>query len=374
MSAFKSPLEPGQIPELKDEDNDFGEIPELDETFWQEAKLVEPDHTRQISLRIRRSVLQWFKRPGKGYQTRINRVLETYAHAQRTGVSRMRHHFVPRFLLRSWAGPDNCLEYIRIDKPELWSRRSPPRSVAWEADLYAMKNSRRSDVDPQAIETEFLKHIDNRAAIAREELISPSSSRLSPEKSRDWILFLMSLRVRQPNAVTYIRHEGLMIADALNESPEEYTALAGPSDPSTLSGWVRKNLPGYIEDFGISQLPALVTSQDVLDTMWRMKHQSVVDLTRGAEYLLLSDNPCIFVHGLDHPEFTLALPLSPNMVFIASRSDRAITNLQSRTADTLVTAINQSSIQQAHAQLYASDKSLHPFIQDYLAKIRSTPS
>ena len=82
MSALKSPLEPGKIPALKDEDLDLSEIPELDETFWQEASLVEPDRTEQISLRIRRSVLQWFKRPGKGYQTRINRVLETYVQAQ----------------------------------------------------------------------------------------------------------------------------------------------------------------------------------------------------------------------------------------------------------------------------------------------------
>ncbi len=88
MGVSKSPLEPGQIAALKDEDLDFSEIPELDETFWQEAKLVEPDRTEQISLRIRRSVLQWFKRPGKGYQTRINRVLETYVRAQREAERR----------------------------------------------------------------------------------------------------------------------------------------------------------------------------------------------------------------------------------------------------------------------------------------------
>ena len=39
-------------------------------------------------LRIRRSVIQWFKRPGKGYQTRINRVLETYVQAQRDAERR----------------------------------------------------------------------------------------------------------------------------------------------------------------------------------------------------------------------------------------------------------------------------------------------
>ena len=88
MSTFENPLEPEQIRALKDKDLDFSEIPELDETFWPEARLVEPDRTQQISLRIRRSVLQWFKRPGKGYQTRINRVLETYVQAQREAERR----------------------------------------------------------------------------------------------------------------------------------------------------------------------------------------------------------------------------------------------------------------------------------------------
>ena len=88
MSTFDSALNPEQIGAVKDEDLDFSEIPELDETFWQQARLVEPDRTEQISLRIRRSVIQWFKRPGKGYQTRINRVLETYVQAQRDAERR----------------------------------------------------------------------------------------------------------------------------------------------------------------------------------------------------------------------------------------------------------------------------------------------
>ena len=53
MSAFKSPLEPGQIQALKDEHIDFSEIPELVETFWRAARPVESDRTEQISLRIR---------------------------------------------------------------------------------------------------------------------------------------------------------------------------------------------------------------------------------------------------------------------------------------------------------------------------------
>ena len=65
-----------------DEGIDLSDIAELEEAFWKRAKLVEPDRTEQITLRIKRSVLNHFKAPGKGYQTRINRVLESYVRAQ----------------------------------------------------------------------------------------------------------------------------------------------------------------------------------------------------------------------------------------------------------------------------------------------------
>ncbi len=83
MSGYDRPLTPGRIRAVKDEDIDFSDIPELGESFWQQAKLVEPDLTEQVTMRVRRSVLAYFKAPGKGYQTRINRVLESYVRAQR---------------------------------------------------------------------------------------------------------------------------------------------------------------------------------------------------------------------------------------------------------------------------------------------------
>lgn len=83
MTGHDRPLTPERIGTVKDEDIDFSDIPELDETFWREAELVEPDRTEQITIRVRRSVLDHFRAPGKGYQTRINRVLESYVRARR---------------------------------------------------------------------------------------------------------------------------------------------------------------------------------------------------------------------------------------------------------------------------------------------------
>ena len=78
------PLTPEQIATVEDESIDFSDILALDDEFWERAVTVEPDRTDQITIRVKRSVLAYFKAPGKGYQTRINRVLESYVR-HRTG-------------------------------------------------------------------------------------------------------------------------------------------------------------------------------------------------------------------------------------------------------------------------------------------------
>ncbi len=62
-----------------DETIDFSDIPELDDAFWKNASLVEPDRTQLVTLRVKKSVLDAFKSQGKGYQTRMNLVLESYS-------------------------------------------------------------------------------------------------------------------------------------------------------------------------------------------------------------------------------------------------------------------------------------------------------
>ncbi len=57
------------------QDPDAGAMPE---GFWDDARMVEPEGTEQITLRLPRHVLRHFKATGKGYQTRISRVLASY--------------------------------------------------------------------------------------------------------------------------------------------------------------------------------------------------------------------------------------------------------------------------------------------------------
>ena len=82
---YDRPLTIDEMVNVRDEDIDFSDIPELDEEFWKKATWVMPEQegTQQVTLRVKKSVLEAYKATGKGYQTRMNAVLESYARTLR---------------------------------------------------------------------------------------------------------------------------------------------------------------------------------------------------------------------------------------------------------------------------------------------------
>ena len=58
MNEYDRALGPAEISVTKDVNIDFSDIAELDETFWQQAKLVEPDRTEQVTARAVASLPQ----------------------------------------------------------------------------------------------------------------------------------------------------------------------------------------------------------------------------------------------------------------------------------------------------------------------------
>ena len=72
---------------LRDEDiacaiaSDLEAAPILDARWFRTAKVVMPEKKIPVSLRLDREVLEWFKRQGRGYQSRIQAVLRAYMKA-----------------------------------------------------------------------------------------------------------------------------------------------------------------------------------------------------------------------------------------------------------------------------------------------------
>ena len=68
---------------MRDEDIDYSDIPELDDDFWANARVVMPKKKEQISIKVDRDVLEYFRKDGPGYQTRMNAVLRSFVEAHR---------------------------------------------------------------------------------------------------------------------------------------------------------------------------------------------------------------------------------------------------------------------------------------------------
>jgi uncharacterized protein (DUF4415 family) len=72
-----------RVAEMKEEDIDLSDIPELDHDSWDNAELVMPEAKVSISIRVDREVVDYFREGGPGYQTRMNAVLKSFVEAHK---------------------------------------------------------------------------------------------------------------------------------------------------------------------------------------------------------------------------------------------------------------------------------------------------
>ena len=77
-----------RIDRMKDADIDYSDIPALDKSFLKKATTAWPPVKKQLTIRLDADVLDWLKAHGRGYQTRINRILRVVMESQPPPQSR----------------------------------------------------------------------------------------------------------------------------------------------------------------------------------------------------------------------------------------------------------------------------------------------
>ncbi len=78
--SIKSDL--ARIDRIKDTQIDYSDIPPLDKSFYTKATEAWPPAKQQLTIRLDTDVLKWLKAHGRGYQTRINRILRAAMESQ----------------------------------------------------------------------------------------------------------------------------------------------------------------------------------------------------------------------------------------------------------------------------------------------------
>jgi len=61
---------------------DYSDIPPLGDEFFKRATAALPPPKEQLTVRIDADVLKWLKATGRGYHTRINRILRAAMESQ----------------------------------------------------------------------------------------------------------------------------------------------------------------------------------------------------------------------------------------------------------------------------------------------------
>ena len=271
---------------------------------------------------------------------------------------------MPKFLLNYWADTtrDKRIEVFRLDLPRFPSNRLTPEYTGFEDDLYALSQSDVAGIEQQSIETNFLQFIDNFAARVLQKMTKTGFAVLTHKERCDWVLFLMSLRLRTSETVLRLNYEGPeYLIESLNEKPEEYSLISETSAPTTLAEFTEKYLPGLIENLGIMMSRRLITKPDIGDKILHMTWW-LCNFREQKNYLLLSGCPCIFSSGIDDPDIVVSLPLGPKRAFMATKTNRVAGNIRRLHPKNLLMRINESSLNQAEKRVYALDRSPHRFI------------
>jgi uncharacterized protein (DUF4415 family) len=71
---------------MPDEQIDYSDAPYLPDAVWMKAAEQLPHTKKQITLRIDAEVLEFFKRTGARYQSRMNAVLRSYVEAHKANT------------------------------------------------------------------------------------------------------------------------------------------------------------------------------------------------------------------------------------------------------------------------------------------------
>ncbi len=75
-----------RLDKMKDEDIDLSDAPEITPEMFAKAVVrrgLKPRTKKQVTLRIDSDVLEWYKKQGRGYQTKINLLLRAYMNEHR---------------------------------------------------------------------------------------------------------------------------------------------------------------------------------------------------------------------------------------------------------------------------------------------------
>jgi hypothetical protein len=278
-----------------------------------------------------------------------------------------RDHYIPVFYLKQWNSADDQLcEFSRPHK-KVVHKRVAPKGTGFMHGLYSVP-----DFPPEKaryLETEFMQKLDGKAAQALQTIlkVGPGDIGLVEGLSIAWASFLYSLILRVPETITSMqkllddRRAKLATMMETTRSMTDVYGVTHTTEVKHRELKVQEVLPGFLA-------PGLVV-RGIAAMQWRTKSVAAASHT-----MLTSDRPVIMTNGIAHAEGHLAIPISPTILFVATRNAETYGKISAMSDDLTVKAVNSKVSEQAVDYIYGVDSRQLSFVENRLGKrVQSTP-
>lgn len=276
-----------------------------------------------------------------------------------------KHHFLPVFYLRQWAGSDGRLvEFKKAYRSKVVPRRGHPQSMGWIDRLYAVEGV--PDAEAHAFESAFLSPVDSRAAQAlRAMLDTAGPPGFTADQKQAWSDFLISLMARMPEDIEKLkRYSGREWLSSIRDLPEEYLRHRHATDPPTLNDYLSTPTSvSVLNNAGIVAAKSILGNRQLQSIIAAM-YWAILVTDDCRHELLTSDRPIIHTPSLNAPDSHILLPLGPRRLFAAVADQTFLNDLRGRGHDILVQRMNEYVVSAASRYVFAtSDRQLR-FVQN----------
>ena len=270
-----------------------------------------------------------------------------------------KHHYLPVFYLKGWAvNADGRLCEFNREHRTVKPRRTHPDGTGYFRGLYTVNGLAAGQEN--IVENEFLRLVDTAASQALVEMLE-GQQRIEPSEMKTaWSRFMMSLLVRNPEALLEMQQQ---LHDKVRSL---YSQTLRPDEPG--------NFEGHLGAYGASELNRLPKSllvdlvQDSkVARAWTEMVWSILRLTNLKNELLTSDRPVV-MNVLPIAEAHVCIPVGPSELFFASATKEGHRQLSAVPPTLVANTMNDAVTKQAFKFVYARTDKQCRFVDNRLGR------
>jgi Protein of unknown function (DUF4238) len=282
-----------------------------------------------------------------------------------------RHHYIPIFYLKQWAGEDKRLCEFSKPYDRVKTRKTHPAGTGYFDGLNTVEGL-PPDLE-QYLEDVFFNIADNAAARTLRILFTPPPWNLTAKDRSGWSRFIISLIMRNPESVQKHREvAAALFKHAIPRIEKLYAKEHGPDDPPTYAEYADRH--GSAGRTIVRLLQTLIDNVELGSRINSMRWMVLHNATPKFQ-LLTSDRPLLVTDGIGNVDGQIIMPISPFHIFVATNNVEAENHVRSvwRSREA-IPQINNRVACQSRKYVYGTDDKQLSFVAKRLGlKYRADP-